>query len=185
MIVMKKLFFSLLTFAAIIFPLTGQVDDPDQQESVPIESLILRQKQIPPAIINEIKSDFIFNKPIVGKILPTIQDNYSWAFTRDAKDKKPSFYEAYIRVRNGGNVYVKYNPDGTIIQSEVIRKNAALPYTVAEDLQKSQYKGWRVVGDKELIKYLSPGKNVEEHYRIFVEKNNVRRDITFSYNEPV
>lgn len=186
MIVMKKLILSLLSLAGLVFPLTGQVlDDPYQVEPVPIESLVLKQKKIPPSIIEEIKSSLMSDKPIIGRNLPTVRDSYSWTIKPDTKENTPSFYEAYIKVQKGSNVFVKYNSDGTILESEIIRRNAALPYKVAEDLEKSQYKGWTVVGDKELIKYLSSRNNVMEHFKIIVEKNNVKRNIAFTYNEPV
>jgi hypothetical protein len=35
------------------------------------------------------------------------------------------------------------------------------------------------------IKFLSTKNSEKEHFKIIVEKNNVKRNITFTYNEPV
>jgi hypothetical protein len=52
-----------------------------------------------------------------------------------------------------------------------------------EKFQNSQYKDWKIVGSKEVIKYYHDHNNssVEQHFRITVEKDNVKRGISFNW----
>jgi hypothetical protein len=56
---------------------------------------------------------------------------------------------------------------------------------VTQALAKSQYRDWTVVGDKELIKYYNSKADVEEHFRVTLEKNNVKKTVSFNFKEPV
>jgi hypothetical protein len=183
---MKRLFLSLLAIAGTLFPLLAQTEgDPAETESLPVESLTLRKQQIPQLISNEIRSDILAGKPVIKDKLPTVKDNYPWINTTESNRKSPAFYEAFIKGYGGTNIFVKYNPDGTVTESEVMRKNAALPHNVAEDLAKSQYSGWNVISDREVLKYVSSEGDIREHFRITVEKNNTKKNVTFDYVEPV
>jgi hypothetical protein len=58
-----------------------------------------------------------------------------------------------------------------------------IPQSVKESLANSQYKDWTVVGNKEVIRYYHDNdiSSVEQHYRITVEKDKVKRSISFNY----
>jgi hypothetical protein len=176
----------LLTSVGLTFPLLSQVDhEIGESEAIPVESLVLKKDQVPPAIIDAVKSDFQHGEAFSWGKFPYALKKYAWVVDNDASNVKPEFYEVYIKASDGSDIYAVYTPDGTIKESKTIRKNAPLPRTVDQALAKSQYKDWTVVGDKELIKYYNSKNNVEEHVKVTVEKNNVKRNISFNYKEPV
>jgi len=182
---MKKLIVTLLAFTGFLFPLLAQVDhDQRENEIIPNESLTLKKEQIPTAIVKAVQQDFATGQAFTWGKFPYVLEKYGWIVAADAVNQKPDRYEVNIKAHDGSDIYAIYSPDGTIIQSRIIRKNAALPSNVIQALGKSQYKDWKVVGDKELIRYYNTKKDVEEHYRITVEKNNVKKTISFNYKEP-
>jgi hypothetical protein len=183
---MKKLIVSLLAFTGFLFPLLAQVDhDQNDDEGIPQESLILKKDQIPAAIVKAVNSDFIKGEAFRWGKFPFVLEKYGWVIAKGMENQKPDYYEVNIKSQDGSDIYAVYSADGTIIQSKTIRKNAALPLNVTQALAKSQYKDWTVVGDKELIKYYNSKNDVEEHFRITLEKNNVKKTVSFNYKEPV
>ena len=182
---MKKLIVSMLAFTAFLFPLLAQVDhDQTQYDKIPVESFILKKDQVPASITKAIISDFVTGEAFRWAKFPFVLEKYGWVIAKDASGQKPDQYEVNIKANDGSDIYAIYSPDGTIIQSRTIRKNASLPKSVTQSLAKSQYKDWTVVGDKELIKYWNTKLDIEEHYRITVEKDNVKKTISFNYEEP-
>ena len=183
---MKKFFFLLLASAGFTFPLFAQVDHIiDESEAMPVESLILKKDQVPPAIVNAVNSDFRNGGAFEWGKFPFVLEKYAWVVDKDAGNAKPDFYEVFIKAHDGSDIYAVYTPDGTIKESRTIRKNAALPLSVTESLAKSQYKDWTVVGDKEIIKYFNTKSDVEEHVKVTVEKNSIKKNLSFNYKEPV
>ncbi|MFZ0281632.1 MAG: hypothetical protein WAL29_08280 [Bacteroidales bacterium] len=183
---MKKLFFLLIASAGFTFPLFAQVDHVlDESEAMPVETLILKKDQVPPAIINAVNSDFRNGEAFKWGKFPFTLEKYAWVVDKDAGNAKPDYYEVFIKAHDGSDIYAVYTPDGTIKQSRTIRKNAALLPSVMQSLAKSQYKDWTVVGDKEIIKYYNTKNDIEEHVKVTVEKNNVKKNLSFNYKEPV
>lgn len=182
---MKRLVISLFALSGFLFPLLAQVDhDQRENEIIPVEALTLKKDQIPAAIVKAVETEFASGSAFKWGKFPYVLEKYGWVVAQDAKSEKPDRYEVNITTKDGSNVFAVYAPDGTIIQSRVIRKNAALPFNVTQALAKSQYKDWTVVGDKELIKYFNTKNDVEEHYRVTVQKNNVKKTVSFNYKEP-
>jgi len=183
--VMKKLFVSVLAFLGFLFPLLSQVDhDYSITDKIPVETLTLKKEQIPPAIIKAVTSDFSTGQALTYGKFPFVLENYGWVINKDAAGEKPDHYEVLIKANDGSDVYAVYAPDGSIIQSRSLYKNITIPAEVKNSLAKGQYKDWTIVGDKEIIKFYNSKKDVEEHFRITVEKNNVKRSISFNYKEP-
>lgn len=182
---MKKLIISLITFTGLLFPLAAQVDhDQREGDEVPIETLTLKKEQVPDAIVQAVKEDFVTGQPFKWGKFPYVLEKYGWIVSQEAKQQKPDYYEVFIKASDGSDVYAIYKPDGTILQSKIVRTNAVLPSSVMKKFENSKYKGWNIVGDKELIKYYNAKNDVEEHYRITVEKGNVKKSISFNYKEP-
>ena len=105
---MNKLYLLLLALSGAMVPLLAQTEnDPAQTEALPVESMILKERQIPQIITREIRSDILAGKPVINDKLPTVKDNYPWNMTGESKDKTPAFYEAFIKGHDGSNVFVK------------------------------------------------------------------------------
>ena len=183
---MKKLIVSLLVFTGFLFPLLAQVDhDQTDNEGAPVESLILKKDQIPANIVKAVNTDFSNGDAFRWGKFPFMLEKYGFVIAKGKENQKPDYYEVNIKTKDGNDIYAVYNSDGTIIQSKTIRKNAGLPLSVTQALAKSQYKDWTIVGDKELIKYYNSKNDIEEHYRITLEKNNIKKTVSLNYKEPV
>ena len=76
-----------------------------------------------------------------------------------------------------------------ILQQENLLKPGRLsiillpPAHVLAALAKSQYKDWAIVGNKEIIRFYHDRNNssVEQHFRLTVQKDNVKRSISFNF----
>jgi hypothetical protein len=182
---MKKLIISMVILAGYLFPAMAQVDH-DQEDGyiVPLESLTLTKDQIPVSIVQAVKEDFKDGQAFMWGKFPYVLEKYGWIVSPEAQGQKPDFYQVKIKANDGSDIYAIYKPDGTILQSKIIRKDVMLPSSVKQALEKSQYKDWHIIGDKELIKYYNTRTNIEEFYRITVEKGNIKKTISFNYKEP-
>jgi hypothetical protein len=69
------------------------------------------------------------------------------------------------------------------VETRELTKDLAIPRYIQEELANSKYKDWTVVGNKEIIKFYHDHdfSSVEQHFRITVEKDNVKRSISFNY----
>jgi hypothetical protein len=71
------------------------------------------------------------------------------------------------------------------VETREISKNTTVPKSIMDQFLKSQYKDWNIVGNKEVIRFYhdhSMNKsNVEQHFRLTVEKNGVKRGISFNW----
>jgi hypothetical protein len=183
---MKRLMVSFLAIAGLLFPMLAQVDhDHRLDDIVPLEFLTLKKEQIPPAIIKAVSAEYTTGQPLTWGKFPYVLERYGWVVSQNAGGEKPDRYEVMIKAKDGSDLYAVYDPDGTIIESRSLYKNIPLPVNVKNALSKSQYKDWAVVGDREIIRYYKTKKDIEEHFRVTVEKNNVKRSISFNYEEPV
>jgi hypothetical protein len=183
---MKKFIVSGLAFLGFLIPTLAQVDhDYNLNEKIPVATLDLKKEQIPLAIIKSVNADFKNGQALTAGKFPFVLENYGWIINKDASDQKPDQYQVYIKAKDGSDIYAIYNPDGKTIQSRAVYKNITIPEAVKLSLAKSQYKDWTVVGDKEIIMYYGDKSNMLEHFRLTVEKNNVKRSISFNYKEPL
>lgn len=182
---MKKLVLLLLASTGFLFPLFSQVDNViEESEGVPLESLTLKKDQVPKAIVDAVKSDFKSDQPFTYGKFPYVLKKYAWVVDPDAKGKTPDYYEVFIKDQDGSDIWAIYNPEGKIIESKTIRKNGNLPMNIDQKLANSQYKDWKIIGDRELIKYYDNKNNVEEHVKVTVEKNNMKKNLSFAFTEP-
>ena len=54
-------------------------------------------------------------------------------------------------------------------------KNEALPETVTKAIAESEYKGWTIAGDQELIK--GNPKEMTDHYVVRIRKGNLKKNL--------
>lgn len=86
-----------------------------------------------------------------------------------------------MKTQKGNDLFAVYSADGNLIATREMVTNVPVPPSVQESLSKSQYKDWKVTGTKEIIKYFHDKNSVEQHSRLTVEKDNVKRSISFNY----
>jgi hypothetical protein len=179
---MKKIFVTGLTLMGFVFPILAQVShdyNPNDRDAIANE--VITKDKIPAAVLKAFSVQFDMNKPLTWSKFPYALKEYGWVYDVGASDVKPDRYEVVMKLSNGNEMNAVYSVDGNLIATREESTNVPVPPSVKEELSKSQYKDWRVVGTKEIIRYYHDKNSVEQHFRVTVEKDNVKRSISFNY----
>jgi len=181
---MKKLLISVLVFSGFLFPLLAQVDhDYNVNDRVPLVNVTITKEQVPAAVLKAATTQFDMSNPVTWSKFPYALKEYGWVYDVWASDIKLYRYEVQLKNKEGHDLWAVYSASGDMIESRETANNVAMPLNVQQALANSQYKDWKVVGDKEIIKYYYYHNisNVEEHIRLTVEKDNVKKSISFNF----
>lgn len=181
---MKKLLVSVLVFAGLVFPLLAQVDhDYNANDRIPVVNATITKDQVPPAVIKAVNNQFDKSNPLTWSKFPFALKEYGWVYDVGASDVKLDRYEVTMKTKENNDLWAVYSADGDLIETREMSTNVIMPPSVKEALAKSQYKDWTVVGNKEIIRYYHEHNNssVEQHFRVTVEKDKVKRSISFNF----
>jgi hypothetical protein len=187
---MKKFLISILVFSGFLLPLLAQIDhDFNLNDRVPVVNAIITKDQVPAAVIKAAQTELDLSNPATWSRFPYALKEYGWVYDVGASDIKLNRYEVQMKNKQGHDLWAVYSADGELIESREASKDVAMPAHVMLELSKSQYKDWTVVGDKEIIRYYhdhNNNANVEQHFRLTVQKDNVKRSISFNFqgNDP-
>ena len=181
---MKKFLFSVLALLGLIFPLMAQVDhDFNNNDRDPLINSTITKDQVPAAILKAAQTKFDLNNSATWSKFPYALKEYGWVYDVGASDVKLDRYEVTMKTKEGHELWAVYNAQGELVESREASNAIPMPANVLDALAKSQYKDWKVVGDKEIIKFYHDNDNsgVEQHFRVTVEKDNAKRSISFNY----
>jgi hypothetical protein len=181
---MKKLLVSVLTLTGFLFPLLAQVDhDYNPNDRVPVVNQRITKEQVPAAVLKAVNTQFDKANPVTWSKFPFALKEYGWVYDVGASDLALNHFEVTMTTPTGGDLWAVYSDKGDLIETREVNKNVPLPRYAQEELAKSQYKDWKVVGDKEIIRYFHDheSKSAEQHLRVTVEKDGVKRSISFNY----
>jgi hypothetical protein len=181
---MKKILFTLLGFAGFIFPLCAQVDhDFNTNDIVPVVTATIPREKVPPAVVKEAMNNFDINNQSTWSKFPYALKEYGWVYDEGASDIVLDRYLVQLKNKEGNDLWAVYSANGDLIESREITSNTSLPENVREKLANSQYKDWKVVGDKEIIRFYHDHNksSVEQHFRVTLEKGNVKRSVSFNF----
>jgi hypothetical protein len=182
---MKKLLLVSL-LAAVMLPLIAQIDhDYNPNDRVPIVTTTITKDQVPPAVLKAVNTQFDKNDPMTWSKFPYALKEYGWVYDVGASDLALNHYEVTMKTKSGSDLWAVFDAQGEIIESREVSKNIAIPRHIQLALANSQYKDWPIVGDKEIIKFYHDHNNssVEQHFRVTVEKDKVKRSISFNYQK--
>jgi len=181
---MKKLLISILALSGFMFPLLAQVDhDFSQNDRIPIINAKITKEQVPAAVIKAAETRFDMSDKGTWSKFPYALKEYGWVYDVGASDIKLDRYEVSMTTKDGHDLWAVYTAKGELVESREASSNIAMPANVIDALSKSQYKDWKVVGDKEIIRFYHDHDNssVEQHFRVTVQKDNVKRSISFNF----
>ena len=181
---MKKFLFSVLALLGFIFPLMAQVDhDYNTNDREPLINSTITKDQVPAAILKAAQTKFDLNNSATWSKFPYALKEYGWVYDVGASNIKLDRYEVTIKNKEGNDLWAVYTAKGELVESREASMNVPVPANVMQELSKSQYKDWKIVGDKEIIRFYHDHNNssVEQHFRLTVEKDNVRRSISFNF----
>jgi hypothetical protein len=180
---MKKLLVSVLALSGFLFPLLAQVDhDYNPNDLVPVVNATITKDQVPAAVVKAVNTQFDKSNPLTWSKFPFALKEYGWVYDMGASDIKLNRYEVTMKVNGGNDLCAVYAANGDLIETREMSTNVPVPASVMTALSKSQYKDWTIVGNKEIIRYFHDHdkSSVEQHFRLTVEKDKVRRSISFN-----
>ena len=181
---MKKLIVSVLVLTGFVLPLLAQVDhDYNPNDRVPVVNTTITKEQVPAAVLKSVNTMFDKNNPVTWSKFPFALKEYGWVYDVGASDLKLNHYEVTMKTPTGGEMWAVYNAEGNLIETREVTNNVPLPRYVQEQLANSQYKDWKVVGDREVIKYFhdQDATSAEQHLRVTLQKDNSKRSVSFNY----
>lgn len=182
---MKRLFIACLALTAFVLPLLAQVDhefNPNDRE--PVIKATIPKDQVPAAILKAVSVQFDKNSPITWTKFPYALKEYGWVYDIGASSIQLDHYQVTMKTSTGNNFEAIYTPTGELVETREISTNVSIPPDIMDKFSKSQYKDWAIVGNREIIRFYHDYNNnssVEQHFRITVEKDKVRRSISFNY----
>lgn len=173
-------------FMIVLFQMFAQVDhDYNPNDKEPIAVYNLSDDQVPITVAKEIDKDFNRKKAEGWSKFPYTLKEYGWVYDSiGTYNVNPDRYVAKIIINNGHDLYAVYDAKGFLIATREISENMPMPPSVQERLANSTYSDWNLVGNKEIIRFYYDRKNVEQHFRITVEKDGVKRSISFNFQPP-
>jgi hypothetical protein len=183
-LIMKKLLFTLFALGGIIFPLSAQVDhDFNINDIVPVVSTTITKDKVPAAVVNEAVKNFDINNQVTWSKFPYALKEYGWVYDVGASDIVLDRYLVQLKTKEGHDLWAIYSANGDLVESREIASNVSVPDNVKTKLANSQYKDWKIVGDKEIIKFYHDHNinSVEQHFRVTLEKGNVKRSVSFNF----
>ena len=181
---MKKLLFSSLAFLGFLFPLLAQVDhDYNANDREPVRSTLITKDQVPPEVVKAVQTKFDLNNSATWSKFPYALKEYGWVYDVGASDVALDRYEVTMKTKKGDELWAVYTSKGELVETRETTNNVTPPANVLAALSKSQYKDWAIVGDKEIIRFYHDHNNnsVEQHFRLTVQKDNVKRSISFNF----
>lgn len=179
---MKKLIIAAIILMALSFQMMAQIDhDYNPKDVIPATGVVISSSQVPVSVIQAMKVDFKLEDPKTWTKFPYALKEYGWVYDVDASGVQPDRYEVSMKTDNGSELFAVYSSDGKLIATREVFVNKALPASVKEKIANSIYKDWTVVGNKEIIKYYYDKNSVDQHFRVTLAKDNVKRTISFNY----
>jgi hypothetical protein len=181
---MKKVLITCLALIGFVLPSLAQVShDYNPNDREPSINATITKDQIPAAVLKAVNTQFDKDNPLTWSRFPYALKEYGWVYDVGASDVNLDRYEVTMKTGKGNDLWAVYAANGDLIETREALTNVAVPPSVMEALAKSQYKDWKIVGNKEVIRFYHDHNNssVEQHFRITVENNNVKRSISFNY----
>jgi hypothetical protein len=179
---MKKIIIaSVLSILLSVYAMAQVDHDYNPNDTTPPEGNFLPVSQLPAAVTNALKIDFALDKPETWTKFPYAIKEYGFVYDKAAAGVKPDRYEVRLKTTNGDDLYAVYSKEGNLIATRETYFNSPMPASVKEKLAHSNYKDWAVIGTKEVIRYYYDKNSVDQHYRVTVQKGNIKRTLSFNY----
>jgi hypothetical protein len=182
--VMKKLFATFCSLITFVLPSIAQVDhDFSDWDRAPVVTVNISKDQVPAAVVNSVNTQFSKNKPVTWSKFPYALKTYGWVYDVRAEKQNLDHYAIRMKTEKGNDLWAVFTNKGELIESREMSENIPVPASVKDAYLKSKYKDWKIVGNKEIIRFYNDqnNSNVEQHFRITVEKDGIKRSISFNW----
>jgi hypothetical protein len=181
---MKKLLITCLAFMAFVLPILAQDHDFNPNDREPVLTATISKDQVPASVLKAVSVQFDKNNPLTWTKFPYALLEYGWVYDVGASNLQLDHYQVTMKTNTGNELDAIYTSKGELVETREMSTNVPVPASVMEAFSKSKYKDWTMVGNKEIIRFYHDYNNnnsVEQHFRITVEKNKVKRSISFNY----
>lgn len=183
---MKKLMITCLSLVAFVIPSLAQVDhDSNVDDREPAIRENITKDKVPPLILKAVNTQFDQNNPVTWSKFPYALKEYGWVYDVAAENIQLDRYEVTMKTPQGDDLWAVYTNKGELVETNEISKNTAIPKSVMDKFLNSPYKDWNIVGNRQVIRFYHDHElnknNVEQHFRITVEKGGVKKSISFNF----
>jgi hypothetical protein len=183
---MKKSLIAFLSIIGFVAVTEAQVShDYYAGDREPVVTSRLDKGQVPAEVVKAVNTQFNRNNPLTWSKFPFALKEYGWVYDVGAEDLQLDRYEVTMKTENGNDLWAVYTKSGELVETREMSTNIAVPADVMEMFNNSQYKDWKIVGNREIIRFyhdhsLDKSK-IEQHFRITVEKDGTKRSISFNW----
>ncbi len=185
---MKNLLIVFMALMGFTFPSLAQVShDFNPNDREPGTLMVLPKDKVPQAVLTAFSTQFNLNDPLTWSRFPYALKEYGWVYDEGAANLQLDRYIVKMKANDGTTLEAVYSLTGDLIESREVSTDTNIPPSVMAAFKNSQYKDWIIVGNREIIKYYHDhnSSSVEQHFRITVEKDGVKRAISFNYQGDV
>lgn len=150
-----------------------------QNIQLPTVEIKITPDLVPPRVKDAFMKDFgEEHQPMVWATTKSTFDTYGWQQSVDVNNQEIMFYTMHTKAKDGSNLDAVYTPDGKLVRSREEVKNFEPPKSVMDNLQKSEYKDWKIAKDVHVIKVYE-GKTSKDHYDLKMEKGKQKKSLYF------
>ncbi len=180
---MKKFLSISLGIVGFVLPSFGQSHDFNINDREPIVTAVIPKDQVPAAVLNAVNVQFNKDNPLTWSKFPYALKEYGWVYDVGQGNLDLDRYEVNMKTNSGNDLWAIYTNKGELVETREMSTNIIVPANIMEAFLKSKYKDWTIVGNKEIIKFYHDHNNssVEQHMRLTVEKDGVKRSISFNW----
>ena len=180
---MNRIFALGIALIACVLPSFAQSHDYNPNDREPTVLTKISKDQIPEAVLNAVKVQFSRDKPETWSRFPYALKEYGWVYDVGAENINLDRYEVTMKTDKGDELMAIYSNKGELIETNEYAKNIPIPPSVMDEFKKCKYADWNIIGNREIIRFYHDhnSSSVEQHFRITVEKNGVKRSISFNW----
>ena len=135
------------------------------------ETLVIRKvekKAVPGAVIASVETEYPQGIVEIWEAIPVEIFNSYYVVSERSNLKEGERVDHYqVTLKSDGlKTVAVYDAEGKLVQSREVINDARLPKSISSAII-TNYPGWRIVGDKEVIR---ESENVEETYKVQLSK---------------
>jgi hypothetical protein len=180
---MKKFISIVLGIMGFVLPSFGQSHDFNLNDREPVITAVISKDQVPAAVVNAVNVQFNKDNPLTWSKFPYALKEYGWVYDVGQGNLNLDHFEVTMKTTSGSDLWAVYTSKGELVESREMSTNMKIPTAVMDEFSKSKYKDWTITGNKEIIRCYHDHNNssVEQHIRLTVEKDGVKRSISFNW----
>jgi hypothetical protein len=180
---MKKILSICIALLGLVLPSFGQSHDYNANDVEPAVTAKILKDQVPAAVLNAVNVQFNKDNPLTWSKFPYALKEYGWVYDVGEGNLNLDRYEVTMKTSTGNDLWAVYTNKGELIETREMSTNIKIPASVMAEFLQCKYKDWAITGNKEIIRFYHDHNNssVEQHIRLTVEKDGVKRGISFNW----